>query len=457
MSPASLSNLPSQSLLSIAPNSFRSTTSSSTTLLDNVYQVDYTCEKAGKKLGMTKRRVRFRFGFADEDAILSGGKSGSDCRGEEHEITINWSLASGKQQVLCDGHEIHYEVKPREITLSCSWRFRGNHVLKVVGYAKPTSMRNDKDGTKKQFDVLLDGKSFFDFLPIYALGTKPSNQAVHRIDTKKANSFYNCPQTANTPSTVASSQSYESDETSTKDLLDMDETPATNYNTITPSSYNLVNDPFSISSPSPVETEDPEYQRRSKLAEINQNVMTAVHNTHASSPQAIVPSFQDNTASSHYADPSFVYSVPEPQVSERVDKQQEKPKDSLEDMFSRLVNVEDITEEPEHLQNVRLSMAPIVSSSSNRRSGSIPQPTLSEMKAISSSEASTTTNGKKEVMNSCFYQANTPQHDGALVVYGSSTHIHDMYSAPPLMRQVGFGVGATIAYQQQPQAQVYHQ
>lgn len=437
MSPASLSRLPSQSLLSIAPNSFRSATSSSTNHLDNVYQVDYTCEKAGKKLGMTKRRVRFRFGFADEDAILSRGKSGSDCRGEEHEITINWSLASGKQQVLCDGHEIHYEVKPREITLSCSWRFRGNHVLKVVGYAKPTSMRNDKDGTKKQFDVLLDGKSFFDFLPIYALGTKPSNQVVHRIDTKKANSFYNCPQTANSPSTVASSQSYESDETRnsmtnqliTKDLLDMNEIPAANYNIITPSSYNLVNDPFSISSPSPVETEDPEYQRRSKLAEINKNVMTAVHNTHASSTQAIVPSFQDKTASSYYADPSFVYSVREPQV-EHYDG-----KDSLEDMFSRLVNIEDITEEPEHLQNARLSMAPIASSSSNRRSGSI------------------NTNGKKEVMNSSFYQANTLQHDGTLVVYGSSTQ----NSAPPLMRQVGFGVGATIAYQQQPQAKVYHQ
>lgn len=479
--PPSFAYLPSQtSHLSITPTSFSSANSQkdhNNSTVDNVYQVDYTSVNAGKTLGLTKRRVRFRFGFANKDAILKDGKSGSECRGEEHDIIINWSLTSGKQQILCDGHEIHYEVKPRETNLVCTWRFRGSHVLKVVGYAKPSSMR--KAGSK-QFDIYLDGRSFFDFLPIYALGAtvvKEKNQfkhsqVVHRgrihIDTSKNGySFYNAQSqpTGTTPSTVASSQSFESDESrvlmndkdnqlqqqpsTTEDLLDIleeDGNLATQY-------YSTVTDPFSHPSHT-FEAEggggrgahDPEHERRSKLAQINNDILSAIDNAYASSScqQAIVPSLQENKQSYYYTDCVSVSDTAIPTwdstLEKRVDERQEKPKNSLEDMFSRLVNVEDITENPKHLQEASLSMNPISSSSRNGRSGSTsalnwcgPQPTLAEMKEISSS--SKPSNGKKEIMSSNFYPVNAPQYGGELVVYGSSTQ-------NPYMQQEGFGVGA---------------
>lgn len=516
--PPSFACVPSQSHLNINPAAVTSPTTSSptatTTDVSNVYQVDYTCVNAGKTLGMTKRRVRFRFGFADTQALLSGEKAGADCRGEEHEIIINWSLASGKQQVLCDGHEIFYEVRPRESVLTCAWRFRGNHVLKVVGYAKPSTMR--QAGTK-QFNIFLDEVSFYDFLPIYAIGTRPSsstsyypeknyrpvvshsNREQYNIDTEGANEYYDEKglqyqhQAVTTPSTVASFQSYEGESgepnnnnnnSNYADLLDMADDSVVYYNTTVPPSQQQqqqlpVNDPFSYP-PANVEV-DPENERRSKLAEINQQLTMAIQNTHISAAppptnttHAIVPS---QTQSSYYASEAYSTnasypsqepapaSVPVPVLldeNQDTSNTEEKSGDNaFDDMMKKLVNVEDITSEPEHLQNSKLSMKPLLEKKKNasnkqQQESYGPQPTLSQLKAVSSLTVKGPDNNK-EIMKPSNYlpNNNNVSYQGALVVHGASSphynphpHAHqDMNSAPPLMRQVGFGVGAS--YQQQ--------
>jgi hypothetical protein len=71
------------------------------------YQVDYKVSGAGKTLGVTKKKVLWKFGFANPDA-LRDGSAGSQCRGSEHEVNFVWSLASGKRQISVDGKEVHY-------------------------------------------------------------------------------------------------------------------------------------------------------------------------------------------------------------------------------------------------------------------------------------------------------------------------------------------------------------
>mmetsp|Transcript_29900 Transcript_29900/g.87306 ORF Transcript_29900/g.87306 Transcript_29900/m.87306 type:complete len:586 (-) Transcript_29900:355-2112(-) len=134
-----------------------------------IYQIDMTTASTGKVVAQTKRRVRWRFGFSSREA-LAGGGTGTDCRGEEHEVTLIWSLTSGKRLVLMDGKEVHFSMgKPTSGKFQTSWTMRGNHVLKIVAYAAPP-VRNRPDF--KQFELFLDGMSFFSFPRIYELGIK---------------------------------------------------------------------------------------------------------------------------------------------------------------------------------------------------------------------------------------------------------------------------------------------
>ena len=71
------------------------------------YQIDYKVSGAGKTLGVTKKKVLWKFGFANDEA-LRDGLTGSQCRGSEHEVNFIWSLASGKRQISCDGKECHF-------------------------------------------------------------------------------------------------------------------------------------------------------------------------------------------------------------------------------------------------------------------------------------------------------------------------------------------------------------
>ncbi|GAX10578.1 hypothetical protein FisN_14Lh078 [Fistulifera solaris] len=132
-----------------------------------VYQIDFTAAAAGKRVAATKRRIRWRFGFPNKQA-LAQGLSGTDCRGEEHEIVVVWSVTSGKRQIMYDGKEIHYSAT-RTSVIDHSWSGKGNHVMKVVCHAAPPMSANPGF---RQYDMFIDGQSFFSMPKVYELGIK---------------------------------------------------------------------------------------------------------------------------------------------------------------------------------------------------------------------------------------------------------------------------------------------
>ena len=71
------------------------------------YQVDHTVKNVSKTIGVSKKKVMFKFGFASSKA-LSDGMSGAQCRGSEHQVDFVWSLKTGKRQILVDGKEVHF-------------------------------------------------------------------------------------------------------------------------------------------------------------------------------------------------------------------------------------------------------------------------------------------------------------------------------------------------------------
>lgn len=111
-----------------------------------------------------------RFGFANPEA-LANGETGTACRGEEHDVTIVWSITSGKRLVLADGQEVHYSNNRNNI-FDFSWTMRGNHVLKIVAYASPPV--TPIPGFR-QYDFMVDGQSFFSFPKVFRLGLAPND------------------------------------------------------------------------------------------------------------------------------------------------------------------------------------------------------------------------------------------------------------------------------------------
>lgn len=109
--------------------------------------------------------LKRRFGFANPEA-LANGQTGTACRGEEHDVTIVWSITSGKRLVLCDGQEVNYS-NSRTNVLEFSWTMKGNHVLKVLAHASPPMQVNPGF---RQYDFFVDGQTFFNFPKVFRLG-----------------------------------------------------------------------------------------------------------------------------------------------------------------------------------------------------------------------------------------------------------------------------------------------
>lgn len=130
-----------------------------------VYQIDFTSVASGKHIASTKRRIRWRFGFPNVEA-LNNGKHGTDCRGEEHEVVVVWSITSGKKLVFCDGQEV-YTTSSRSSTFEHSWSMKGNHVLKIFAHANAPI--NPTPGYH-QYDLFVDGQSFFIMPKVYEVG-----------------------------------------------------------------------------------------------------------------------------------------------------------------------------------------------------------------------------------------------------------------------------------------------
>jgi len=108
-----------------------------------------------------------RFGYPNKQA-LDEGRTGNDCRGEEHEVTVVWSIASGKRQITMDGHEVHFTTARTGI-VEHSWSSKGNHILKVVCHASPPL--SPTPGFR-QYELFIDGQSFFRMPRMYEIGIK---------------------------------------------------------------------------------------------------------------------------------------------------------------------------------------------------------------------------------------------------------------------------------------------
>jgi len=131
------------------------------------YQIDFSAEAAGKRVASTKRRIRWRFGYPNEEALASG-QTGLGCRGEEHDVVVVWSVTSGKRQISMDSREVHYSTN-RAGVLDFSWTSKGNHVMKVICHASPPLSAVPG---YKQYDLLIDGQSFFSMPKVFEIGIK---------------------------------------------------------------------------------------------------------------------------------------------------------------------------------------------------------------------------------------------------------------------------------------------
>ena len=148
------------------------------------YQINYRSKRAGKHITATKRRITFQFGFSSAEAIASGEIEAA-CRGEEHEVVLIWSHVSGKRELFMDGKLIHTSrVAYANTKFQFTWGI-GPHVLKIVGNFKDQAKNNSR-----QFDLQLDGISFFRFLNIYQLGRMKVKRSTTSISSSSNSNSY---------------------------------------------------------------------------------------------------------------------------------------------------------------------------------------------------------------------------------------------------------------------------
>lgn len=221
-----------RSLLSQPKDSYQ--TMPATQLPDRVfpipYQVDFTVESKGRHFDFSKRKLIWKFGFAHPPAVFphlfdaeenfigdtsenSGSiipypanpKKGVECRGREHEIILSWSLLTGKAHLYVNSREIyrHQPIKDeifnpfgasfhRGFDLPES-EFNGAHRIDIRCYARtPLGAKNmvvDSNGGKfRQYDLSVDGLSYFSMPAMFELGTdsmwsKVSRWGLLRLDS----------------------------------------------------------------------------------------------------------------------------------------------------------------------------------------------------------------------------------------------------------------------------------
>lgn len=148
----------------------------------------------------TKRRICWKFGFSNTQAVDTG-LSGSNCRGEEHEVVFVWSLTSGKKFVLADGHEVHWSKESTfSQTFDSSWQWTwqtsmagASRELTVVAHAsspffdkKKINSRNASvaDSSFRRIDLLVDGASFSELPKMFQLGRKTKGDQARISDAR---------------------------------------------------------------------------------------------------------------------------------------------------------------------------------------------------------------------------------------------------------------------------------
>jgi len=103
--------------------------------------IDFNVQTCGKYIAHTKRRVQWRFSYNKEEC----------------ELTLIWSIISGKRLVLVGDKVVHFSIC-RGTSVDVSYTTVGTNVLRVV--ARWTAPQAPETRTR-QYDLFINGKSFF--------------------------------------------------------------------------------------------------------------------------------------------------------------------------------------------------------------------------------------------------------------------------------------------------------
>lgn len=479
------------------------------------YQIDVSSAASGKHVAATKRRVRWRFGYANAKA-LDSGETGVGCRGTEHEITLVWSLTSGKRLVLMDQKEVHFSQGRRtEGKFATSWEMRNGQVMTIIAHAAPPLKQ--KAGFK-QFDLQINGCSFHKLPHIYELGvTTLSNgsqdyssgtragysnyrvsgnkemewaRTVHEQEKKYSmnnveDSYYN-----NNTSDNRRNFAMNRDSPKRYQLGESQSSPTqSNLN-----SFHLVSDPILPSAgqnlvsdstnagkqdflSAPVITHD-EFQpaqfdpsQPPSYDAVWSSIMDAydsapepapavTYSTTTSERQPIQDGDQETESKPNLSINAKLYYEPKEEKRNFFDGGITSPSgvNELSSAFNNLVNIDDLSSEAE-AKSQKLTMMHDTKKSLRKSSNAIP-PKAADWNLGPSPSLAQLKNlqtgppsQKKEVMKASLTQA-PPQTAGALVVYGDNQNMgYNNYGPPPLQYTSGFGVGATVVQDNSPHAQ----
>lgn len=132
-----------------------------------LYLIEFGCINTGKRVASSKKRIIWRFGFTDQKA-LAAGKTGALCRGQEHEVTLIWSVTSGKRVVLFNKQEVHFSTSHNS-QFKCSWMIQRNKSPNPI-HIQIDALLHPSHITHKQYNLLIDDQSIFDYPKFDELG-----------------------------------------------------------------------------------------------------------------------------------------------------------------------------------------------------------------------------------------------------------------------------------------------
>ncbi len=121
-----------------------------------------------------------RYGFPNK-AALDAGEMGTKCRGEEHDVTLIWSVTSGKQMILANSRQIHSGSYKSSI-FEHQWTDERGNVIRLVALSIPPKDNTVGDG--RQYDLFINGVSFFTLPKAYEIGLRgPSDARIPGVIT----------------------------------------------------------------------------------------------------------------------------------------------------------------------------------------------------------------------------------------------------------------------------------
>ncbi|KAI2512321.1 hypothetical protein MHU86_1983 [Fragilaria crotonensis] len=136
-------------------------------------------------------------GFANNEA-LSQGQTGIACRGEEHDVTMVWSLTSGKRQITMDGQEVHYASSRAGLSTFLDYA-RQSHPQGRCPCQSPLSAT-----PSFRHDFFVDGQSFFDMPKVYeAIQESLAESRRHLQHVKRSDDSYSASGTSAGPDYLA--------------------------------------------------------------------------------------------------------------------------------------------------------------------------------------------------------------------------------------------------------------